>query len=525
MKLPLVVLFGLLTISPMALSQAGNEATVMRSEENVEELIKLALQARSQGRFAEALVLIRKAESLEPKNLDVQFYLGLTQYNLGDISGAEATLRAILKVEPKYVDAKIILGRVLIAQSQFVESERLLREAIMQTPDYIDAYDALASNLAAQKKMLQAIQTLNQGLARSPNDIQLLVKKGKLLFIDKQLDAGLVVADQLIAQTSSVAKYQGHVLKAKIVFDKNPTRIGVAELNLRKAIEISNNDVEAHLVLADIYASVWKFQQAEDVLVDALSQSNDRNRIEVKLEEMKALEKDVEKFTIATSASSWSFDDNRASWQEFYLDGVWRIDPFKTVVLGLENFTRDDISDQTLRVEYSQKLNKWIYAYAAGRMTINPDFREHNGLKVGANFVTNPLPFGSTVIIAETESRFYEANKVYFLTAGVEQYIGNSFILNAKIFRVLSDGKDFNVWNTKLTWNVTDRWQVSGGYGTMTEDVSGRLRNGHSYNLGSQYRINNRFSVVGNYTRHSNELYKADQYTVGIKINLGPKRR
>lgn len=525
MKLPLVVLFGLLTISPMALSQVGNETTVLRSEENVEELIKLALKARAQGRFAEALELIKKAEVLEPKNLDVQFYLGLTQYNLGDIQGSEATLRAILKAEPKYVDAKIILGRVLIAQGQFVESERLLREAIIQTPDYIDAYDALASNLAAQKKMQQAIVVLDQGLARSPDDIQLLVKKGKLLFIDKQLDAGLVVADKLIAQASPVAKYQGHVLKAKITFDKNPTRIGVAETNLRKAIDISNGDVEAHLVLADIYASVWKFQQAEDVLVDALSQSNDRNRIEVKLEEMKALEKDVEKFTIATSASTWDFDDNRASWQEFYLDGVWRIDPFKTVVLGLENFSRDDISDQTLRVEYSQKLNKWIYAYAAGRMTINPDFREKNGVKVGANFVTNPLPFGSTVIIAETEGRFYEANKVYFLTAGVEQYIGKSFILNAKIFRVLTDGKDFNVWNTKLTYNVTDRWQLSGGYGTMTEDVSGRLRTGHSYNLGSQYRVNNRFSVVGNYTRHSNELYKANQYTIGIKVNLGPKRR
>ncbi len=167
-----------------------------------------------------------------------------------------------------------------------------------------------------------------------------------------------------------------------------------------------------------------------------------------------------------------------------------------------------------------------MYAYAAARLTVNPEFRESNGLKVGANFVTNPLPFGASVIIAEAESRFYDASKVYFLTAGVEQYIGKSFILNAKIFRVISPaGQDFNVWSTKLTWNVNNKFQLNGGYGTMTEDVSGRLMSGHSYNLGAQYRVNNRFTVVGNYTRHSNEIYQADQYSVGVKVNLGPKRK
>lgn len=526
MKLPVVVIFTMLSLSPAVFAQTAQvNSDVVKAQESVEELIKLSTQARAQGRFEEALSILKKAEQLEPKNLDVQFYIGLTLYNLADIPGSEIVLRAVLKAEPKYVDAKIILGRVLLAKGEFNESERLLREAIMQTPDYLDAYDALASNLAAQKKFMQAVVVLDQGLARAPSDVQLLVKKGKILFYDKQLDLSMMVADKLIASADEGAKYQGYLLKGKIIFDKNPTKIGLATSQLLNAIDISNGDAEAHLVLADIYASMWKFKQAEDVLNDALTTVNDRSRIEIKLEDLKVLARDVDRFQMAVSVSSWKFDDHRPGWQEYYLDGVWRIDPYKTLVLGVEQFTRDDLSDQTLRVEYNQKLNKWIYAYAAGRMTVDPDFREKNGVKVGTNFVTNPLVIGSSVFTTEAETRLYDTGRVYFLTAGVEQYIGKSFIVNAKIFRVLTDGKDFNVWNTKVTWNVTERFQLNAGYGTMTEDVRGNLAHGHSYNLGGQYRINNRFSVVGNYTRHSNDLYKADQYTVGIKINLGPKRK
>lgn len=526
MKFHVAVFFTLLCLSPAAFTQSNeNNPAVVRSEESVEELLKNALKARALGRFEEAMTLLKKAEAIEPANLDIQFFIGLTQYNLADIPGAELTLRRILSVESKYVDAKIILGRVLIAKGEFVESERLLREAIQQTPDYLDAYDALASNLAAQKKFIQAVQVLDQGLARAPSDIQLLVKKGKILFYDRQFEASQVVAEKLIASVDEVARYQGLLLKAKIVFDKNPTRIGYATSLLLDAVDISNGDSEAHLVLADIYASAWKFKQAEEVLNDALTRVNDRSRIEVKLEDIRILAQDVDRFQMAMSVSSWKFEDQRPGWQEYYLDGVWRIDPYKTLVLGVEQFTRDELSDQTLRVEYSQKINKWIYTYAAGRMTIDPDFREKNGVKAGANFVTNPLTIGSTVFTTEAETRLYDTGRVYFLTGGVEQYIGKSFIVNAKIFRVLSGGKDFNVWSTKLTWNVTDRFSLNGGYGTMTEDVRGNFAHGHSYNLGGQYRVNNRFSVVGNYTRHSNDLYKADQYTVGIKINFGPKRK
>lgn len=526
MKLPVALFFTLLSVSPAVFSQtAKSQAAVVKQEETVEELLKLSMESRALGKFEEALSYLRKAEKLQPQNLDVQFYIGLTQYNLADILGAELTLRNVLRAEPKYVDAKIILGRVLLAKGEFVESERLLREAILQTPDYLDAYDALASNLAAQQKFTQAINVLDQGLARAPSDVQLLVKKGKILFYDKQLDLSLMVAEKLIANADDGAKYQGYLLKAKIVFDKNPTRIGQATSLLMDAIDVSHGDAEAHIVLSDIYASVWKFKQAEDVLNDALTRVNDRSAIEVKLENMKTLSADVNRFQMAMSVSKWKFDDQRPGWQEYYLDGVWRIDPFKTLVLGVEQFTRDDLSDSTIRVEYNQKLNKWIYAYAAGRMTIDPDFREKSGVKLGTNFVTNPLSIGSSVFTTEAETRLYDTGRVYFLTAGVEQYIGKSFIVNAKIFRVITEGRDFNVWSTKLTYNVTDRFQVSGGYGTMTEDVRGNLAHGHSYNLGAQYRINNRFSVVGNYTRHSNDLYKADQYTVGIKINLGPKRK
>lgn len=472
------------------------------------------------GDLITSMELLRKAETLDPKNLDVQFYIGLTQYFFGNMSGAEEILRNVLAAEPKYVDAKIVLGRVLTAQGKLPESEKLLREAIIQTPKYIDAYEALSTNLIAQKRLPEALQILDQGLAQEKNNAELLIKKGKLLFIMKEPFKAQAVADELMSHHDVNAQYTGNILRAQIQFDANPVSIDAANYYLFRAIDISPEKEEAYLILADIYASSWKFVKAKQLLNDSLTSVSNKEKIRAKIDEMDHLKNEVTDFQISFTGSRWEFDDARAGWQEFYLDGVWRIDPYKTLVMAVESFSRDTISDQTLRLEYIMKLNKWVYVYTQARHTVDPEFREKNGFKAGANFVTNPLKIGSTVLTTEVDNRNYIGDKVYFITAGVEQYIGSDFIVNAKIFHVMTGDQNFNVWNAKLSYQVNPKLQVNAGYGTMTESLNGRLMKGNSYNLGAEYKVNNRVSIVGNYTRHTNELYKADQFTVGVKVNF-----
>ncbi len=503
-------------------------AEVRRSP--VDEILKNALELRQRGDFEGALVLLKEAKEAQPTNADVGFYLGLTFYNLGKFDDAEKELRSVLAAYPLYVDVKIILGRVLIAQGKLVESEKLLRESVAQSPDYMDAYDALASNLLAQKKNEEAIFILDLGIARKPDEATLLVKKAKIYFVMKNYAKAHEVARTLTGVTDIYGRYQGHILLAKIAFEENPMVIEGAVPDLEEAIDLEPSETEAYLVLADVYTSMWKFKKANELLTAALDEVKDRARIEQKIADIGSIEKGVLNFSVNASFAQWNFKDGRAPWTEFYLDAVWRIDPYKTLVFGYEKFTRGGVNDETVRVEYIEKVNKWVYIYASAKVTADPDFREKSSFKLGTNFVTNPLGVGSTVFVAEAETRNYDTGKIYFLTGGVDQYLGDSLIINARVFRVLTDSQDFTVWSTKATWSLTPKFDVSASYGTMTEDVNGRLVRGTSAGVGAQYRINDRVAVTGNYTRVNNELYRANQVSVGLKVSLGrssssPSRR
>lgn len=506
-------------------NQTGIRAPAAEIRNNsVEELIKQALEARQRGDFEGALSLLKEAQALEPANVDVGFYMGLTFYNLGKFEDSETYLRIVLSQAPLYVDAKIILGRVLIATGKLPESERLLREAIAQTPDYMDAYDALTSNLMAQKRTGDALFILDLGLGRKPLEPTLLVKKAKIYFVIKDYRKSEEVAKTLTGITDIYGRYQGHLLLAKISFEENPMRIDLATPDLEEAIDLEPTEIEAHLVLADVYISMWKFAKAREVLENALDVVKDRERIERKIVDVADIERGVLNYSVSAAFSQWNFKDGRNPWKEYYLDAVWRIDPYKTLVFGVESFSRGGVDDQTIRVEYIEKVSKWVYIYAAGKVTVDPDFREDVSMKLGTNIITNPLSIGSTVVVAEAETRSYDTGNIYFLTGGVDQYIGKSLIINARVFRVLTETQNYNVWSVKTTWSLTPRFDITANYGTMTEDVNGRLMRGTSRGVGAQYRLNDRVALTGNYQRMNNEAYRADQVTVGVKVSLGPQR-
>lgn len=492
----------------------------------VEEFVRKALELRERGDFTGALALLKAAQKIEPENVEVGYYIGLTLFDLGKFEDAETKLRDVLKIDPLYVQAKIILGRVLIAIGYLPESEKLLREAIAQSPDSVDAYDALASNLLAQKKTDEAIFILDLGLARKPEEASLLIKKAKIYFVTKKYKKSEEVARALTGNTNIFGRYQGHILLAKISFEENPMRTDLATPDLEEAIDLRPAETEAYLVLADVYVSMWKFEKARLVLEGALEEVKDRELIEKKILDIKGIEEGVLNFTVSANYEQWNFKDGRSPWQDFYLSAVWRIDPYKTLVFGLEKYSRGGASDESIRVEFIEKVNKWVYIYASAKVTVDPDFREESAFKLGTNFVINPLKTGATVGAAEAQVKNFENEKIFFLTAGVDQHIaGDSLIISARVFRVLAETENLNLWDLKTTWKLTPKLDVSANYGTMTEDIGGRPLRGTSKGIGAQYRLSDRVAVTGNYQRISNDQYRANQVSVGLRVSLGGSRK
>lgn len=491
----------------------------------VEELLKKALESRQRGDFEEALKLLREAQLIDPKNNEVNFYTGLTLYNLGKFEESEAQLRTILQASPLYVDAKVILGRVLIALGKLLESERLLRESIAQSPDFMDAYDGLASNLLAQKKNDEAIFILDLGLARKPEEPTLLTKKAKVYFVEKKYPKALEVARLLTSITDLYGRYQGHILIAKISFEENPMQIELAVPDLQEAIDLVPVEAVAYLVLADVYISNWKFGDARTLLEQALDLVKDRSIIEKKILETTAVQEGVLNFSVTADFAQTNIKDSRDSWRDFYLNAVWRIDPYKTLIFGFQTFSRGGVNDESVRVEFIEKVNKWVYIYASAKATFDPDFREKSAFKIGTNFVTNPLKSGTTVFTLEAETRNYDEDKIFFLTGGVEQTFGDKLVISAKVFRVLSDdARSFNLVNIQATFKAEKNLDFTAHYGTNAEDFRGRPTRGETHGIGARYRLNDRLAVTGNYARVSTHSYRADQVSVGLRVSLGGRR-
>lgn len=523
--LNLAILFMMSFSIPAHHSAARTPASEVRNGP-VEEFVRKALELRERGDFTGALALLNAAQKIEPENVDVGYYIGLTLFDLGKFEDAEAKLRDVLKIAPLYVQAKIILGRVLIVIGYLPESEKLLREAIAQSPDSMDAYDALSSNLLAQKKTDEAIFILDLGLARKPEEASLLIKKANIYFVTKKYKKSEEVARALTGNTNINGRYQGHILLAKISFEENPMRIDLATPDLEEAIDLRPSETEAYLVLADVYVSLWKFEKARLVLEGALEEVKDRALIEKKILDVAAIEKGVLNFTASANYEETNFKDGRSPWQDFYLNAVWKIDPYKTLVFGFERYSRGGESDESIRVEFIEKVNKWVYIYASAKVTADPDFREESAFKLGTNFVLNPLKTGPTVGVAEAQIKNFENERIFFLTGGIDQHIaGDSLVISARVFRVLTETENMNLWNLKTTWKLTPKLDVSANYGTMTEDLSGRPLRGTSKGIGAQYRLSDRVAVTGNYQRINNDQYRANQVSVGLKISLGGSKK
>ncbi len=96
-----------------ALQLAPGNAAVLRAAGEL---------ARSQGRFADALALIRRALAQDPLSANTHTILGLVLHAVGELGDAEAMLRQALSLAPRRVGTHAALALLLLAQGRAVEA-------------------------------------------------------------------------------------------------------------------------------------------------------------------------------------------------------------------------------------------------------------------------------------------------------------------------------------------------------------------------------------------------------------------
>lgn len=153
---------GLAAACPLA------EAAIADGIEHPLLLSLLAAQREAEGRFEEALALLRRAKAAAPGAAHVLNGIGLSLARLGRYDEALAEYDAALAADPGFVKALANRGMTLIALSRLHQARRDFEAAIAADPGNIVAASGLAALALRRGEAVEAQRLARQVLARQP---------------------------------------------------------------------------------------------------------------------------------------------------------------------------------------------------------------------------------------------------------------------------------------------------------------------------------------------------------------------
>jgi Flp pilus assembly protein TadD len=185
-----------------AMERAGKSAEALQYAQEAARIkpdyfknrLNLGLILLGKERFAEAAVELHAADSLEPKQQEALYNLGIAFEKSGDHSGAIAAWKEILRRQPDYAAARDALALVLLtpARKRYAEGAALgkqgklpeaiaaLREAIRLDSTLADAHADLAVALFMAGQREAAIIELKETLRLDPNNVNARQNLAKL---------------------------------------------------------------------------------------------------------------------------------------------------------------------------------------------------------------------------------------------------------------------------------------------------------------------------------------------------------
>ena len=123
----------------------------------------------AQGKDDEALRLVGRALSLDPRDMFANNLKAITLIYLGRFNDAAVTLAAAVKAQPNEANLQNTLGMLRAAQGDFGGADQAYRRSIALEPDAALSYSNLSASLLRQDRGDEALQVLQQGLQVRPN--------------------------------------------------------------------------------------------------------------------------------------------------------------------------------------------------------------------------------------------------------------------------------------------------------------------------------------------------------------------
>jgi tetratricopeptide (TPR) repeat protein len=195
---------------------------------------RLGSYLASVRRYSDAVVALRRAAELAPRNSDILVALSLAQARQGDAAAAAETAKRLYDLDRTRSGSALLYAVRLEAAGKGREAERIYRRVLEQEPRSTVALNNLAGLLADRKSFDEAEILARRAVASAPGNAQVLDTLGWTLFRKGDVAEAaktLARAAQLNPDLAVVHYHRG------LVLERQGDRAG-ARAALKRALEL-----------------------------------------------------------------------------------------------------------------------------------------------------------------------------------------------------------------------------------------------------------------------------------------------
>lgn len=203
-------------------------------DSKAEAFHKTALESAKNKHYKEAISSWVKAISINPKDPDYYFNLGIAFFEIKNYKESIENLKRAIAICPIYYRAHLILGTVLLKIRHFEDAEKHLKESVTFNPNHGLAYLNLGAVYSILKRYDDGISMFLKTLDLAPNETRAYFGLGKIYSIK----GDILKANQFFKRVIEIDKKSDLANHAKRAIQSS------SETNIEKANQDSNLNID-----------------------------------------------------------------------------------------------------------------------------------------------------------------------------------------------------------------------------------------------------------------------------------------
>jgi Tfp pilus assembly protein PilF len=160
------------------------------------------LQSSDPTTAGQAEEQMRKAVSLDDKNVASHIVLAAMLQKKGDFAGAEQQLNAAIAADPKNLIARSSLADLYLRQSNTAKAEETLIKTAQEVPEDTSAADMLVTYYIRSNQLQHGVATFADLVAKNPKSAPLKLSYARILILTKDIPKARAIGQEL-AKTDS----------------------------------------------------------------------------------------------------------------------------------------------------------------------------------------------------------------------------------------------------------------------------------------------------------------------------------